>query len=292
MHTLHVNLLYPRGEKLKLLHLIKLLRPWQWYKNLVVFIPMVFAGQLFNVSLWPITLAGFVFLCLTSSVSYILNDITDLKKDRAHPDKRKRPIASGQISVCQALFLAIALGAALSCWAVFMPLYFSLMAVALFLSNLLYSLYFKNVMLVDIHIIALNFIVRTLAGAFLINAYPSVWLLIIIFLLAIFWAAGKRKFELGRHAGKSQHYSPEFLSNLANISAAMLLIAYILYTSIAHGGMLMLTIPIATFMVFRYLYFIQTNNVIVQKSERLFLDRQMLIALAVWFILIVLLIYE
>jgi predicted neutral ceramidase superfamily lipid hydrolase len=147
-------------------------------------------------------------------------------------------------------------------------------------------------MLVDIHIIALNFIVRTLAGAFLVNAYPSAWLLIIIFLLAIFWAAGMRKFEL-RHSKKNgSHYSPEFLDNLANISAAMLLIAYILYTSIAHQGMLMLTIPIATFMVFRYLYFIQTNNVIVQKSERLFLDKQMLIALVVWFILIVLLIYR
>lgn len=292
MHTLYVNFLYPRGEKLKLLHLIKLLRPWQWYKNLVVFIPMVFASQLFNVSLWPITLAGFVFLCLTSSVSYILNDIIDLKKDRAHPDKRKRPIASGQISVCQALFLTMTLGILLLCWAVFMPLYFSLAAAVLFLSNLFYSLYFKNVMLVDIHIIALNFIVRTLAGAFLVNAYPSAWLLIIIFLLAIFWAAGKRKFEL-RHSKKNgSHYSPEFLDNLANISAAMLLIAYILYTSIAHQGMLMLTIPIATFMVFRYLYFIQTNNVIVQKSERLFLDKQMLIALVVWFILIVLLIYR
>ena len=272
------------------------MRPWQWYKNLVIFIPTVFASQLFNLNLWPITLAGFVFLCLISSVSYILNDITDLKKDRAHPDKRRRPIASNQVSVKQALIFAVILGLILICWATLMPLYFSFAAAVLFSSNLLYSLYFKNVMIIDIHIIALNFIVRTLAGAFLINAYPSVWLLIIIFLLAIFWAVGKRRFELSKFNGyaKKRHlrYTPKFLESLANISAAMLLIAYILYTSIAHQGKLMLTIPIATFMVFRYLYFIQTDNMIVQKSERLFLDKQMMMALIIWFILIVLSIYS
>jgi len=278
---------------LKLSTLVKLMRPWQWYKNLVVFIPLIFASQLFNAGLWPITVSGFIFLCLVSSVSYIMNDIMDRKKDRTHPDKRKRPIASGAISVNSALIFAALLGAALVVWSFFMPPMFNFWALSLFLLTSAYSLYFKKVALVDIHIIASNFVVRTLAGAVLINVYPSPWLLIIIFLLAIFWATGKRKFELSRYKKKkSQLYGPAFLSSLSNISAAMLLIAYILYTSIAHQGKLMLTIPIATFMVFRYLYFIQTDNETIQKSERIFLDKQMLAALALWFILIVLQIYS
>ncbi len=295
MYIFYINLLHQRGEKLKLINLIKLMRPWQWYKNLVVFIPMVFAGQLFNFDLWPITFGGFIFLCVISSISYILNDIVDIKKDRAHPDKRKRPIASGQVSVRQALVFATIWGLILLCWSYFMPFYFSLAALALFLSTSIYTLYLKNVMIVDIHIIALNFIVRTLAGAVLVNAVPSVWLFMIIFLLAIFWATGKRKFELSRFKhGRVERtaYTTQFLESIASLSAAMLLIAYILYTSIAHQGKLMLTIPIATFMVFRYLYFIQTNNETVQKSERIFLDKQMLAALALWFILIVLQIYS
>ncbi len=268
------------------------MRPWQWYKNLVVFIPIIFASQLFNISLWPITISGFAFLCLVSSVSYILNDIMDKKKDRTHPDKKKRPIASGAISVNSALIFAALLGIALVVWSFFMPPMFNFWALSLFMLTSAYSLYFKRIALVDIHIIASNFIVRTLAGAVLIDAYPSAWLLIIIFLLAIFWATGKRKFELSKYKDRKSHlYSPGFLSSLSNISAAMLLIAYILYTSTAHQGKLMITIPIATFMVFRYLYFIQTDNETIQKSERIFMDKQMLIALALWLIIIVLQIY-
>jgi len=278
---------------MRLKDIYRLMRPWQWYKNLVIFIPLIFASQLFNTSLWPIIMSGFIFLCLVSSVSYIINDVMDLKKDRMHPDKRKRPIASGAISVNSALAFAILLGIVLLAWSYFMPIEFNFWALSLFLLTGSYSLYLKKVALVDIHIIASNFVVRTLAGAVLINAYPSPWLVIIIFLLAIFWATGKRKFELSRYRKKkSQLYDAAFLSSLSNISAAMLLIAYILYTSIAHGGKLMLTIPIATFMVFRYLYFIQTDNETVQKSERIFLDKQMLAALTLWFILIVLQIYS
>jgi 4-hydroxybenzoate polyprenyltransferase len=216
----------------------------------------------------------------------------DRKKDRAHPDKRKRPIASGAVSVKSALIFAALLGALLLVWSYFMPMAFNFWALSLFLLTSAYSLYFKRIALVDIHIVAANFVVRTLAGAVLINAYPSPWLLIIIFLLAIFWATGKRKFELSRYKSTYPKYSSDFLSSLSNISAAMLLIAYILYTSTAHQGRLMITIPIATFMVFRYLFFIQTDNETVQKSERIFLDKQMLVALALWFILIVLQIYS
>jgi len=270
------------------------MRPWQWYKNLVIFIPMVFADQLFNLSLWPIIFGGFIFLCLTSSLSYVINDITDIKRDRAHPDKRKRPLAAGEVSIKQALAFSTLLAIVLLAWSYFMPIYFSFSALALFLSTLVYSLYLKNIMIVDIHMVALNFIIRTLAGAILIDARPSLWLFIIIFLLAIFWAIGKRKAELDKirksRTGIYGFYTTEFLSSLANVSAAMLLIAYILYTSIVHEGKLMLTIPIATFMVFRYLYFIQTDHEAVKRPERIFLDKQMMVALVVWIVSIVALI--
>jgi 4-hydroxybenzoate polyprenyltransferase len=168
---------------------------------------------------------------------------------------------------------------------------------ALFLSNLLYNAILKNVPLVDIHVIAINFVIRVVSGAFIINLSISPWLIVVVFLLAIFLAVGKRKVEFekfgqGRLKPVFRFYSSDLLNRLTDISAAMLLISYILFTAFTHESRLMLTIPLATFLVFRYLYFIHFKSEIAAKSERVFLDKQMLIGIVVWIVLSIAVIYS
>jgi len=145
---------------MKLSDALRLLRPWQWYKNLVIFVPLIFSENLTNFSLWPVLIVGFAVLCLVSSISYAINDIFDREADRCHPEKRKRPIASGRMSMSEAFLIIVALGI-LTVWLTTLTNFaFSLLASALFFSNLLYSALLKNVPLVDVHIIAINFVIR------------------------------------------------------------------------------------------------------------------------------------
>lgn len=272
------------------IYFLKLLRPGQWYKNLLIFIPLIFAGRLLERDLWPILIIGFIVLCLISSISYIINDIIDLEADKRHPKKRKRVLPSGKVKKREAAVIALLIALLVIALSYFTTFWFWILAAGLFISTQIYTLYLKNIPLVDIHVIALNFIIRTVSGAVLIkDTQVSPWLLIIIFLLALFWAVGKRKAEMGvlksearRHKKVYRFYTEELLISLTNILAAMLLIAYILFTTSTHEMRLMITIPIATFMVFRYLFFIYTNREEAQRSERIFLDPQMLGALMLW----------
>lgn len=279
-------------------YLLRLMRPEQWYKNLLVFVPLIFAQKLLNLELWPVLILGFVILCFISSISYIINDVMDMEADKKHPKKRNRPLASGKVSKDEALLLAFILTLPVLFLSYFTNYLFWLLALGLFLTNQLYSLYLKNIPIIDVHLIALGFIIRTEAGNILINLPTSPWLLIIIFLLSLFWAVGKRKVELATLKSEApkykkvfKFYTEDILLSFTNVLAAMLLLAYIFFTSSTHGMVLMLTIPIATFMVFRYLYFIYTNKEEAQKSERIFLDPQMFIALVVWVLLSIYLLY-
>jgi len=274
-----------------------LIRPWQWYKNLVFFIPIVFSQSLLKFELWPIMVIGFAILCLVSSVSYIINDIIDTEADKAHPEKKKRPLPSGRVSSTHAYLLAAILAFFALYLSTFTPFAFSLLALALFLSTLLYTLYLKNIPLVDIHVIAINFILRTASGAFIIGVDVSPWLVIVIFLLALFLAIGKRKSEIEKFGRKNlkkpvfKFYTQEILNRLTDITATMLSMSYILYTSFTHNFRLMVTIPLATFLVFRYLYFIQSNSEVARKSELVFCDKQMLAGILIWIALSIVLLY-
>jgi 4-hydroxybenzoate polyprenyltransferase len=250
-----------------------------------------------NSSAWPLMLTGFAVLCLVSSISYTINDIVDRKEDRAHPEKRKRPIASGRISICEACALIIVLSITALYLSMLVPIIFSMFAAALFLSTLLYTFYLKNLALVDIHIVAVNFILRTVSGAVILNITISPWLIMVVFLLALFLAIGKRKSEIEKFGHENlkkvvfKFYTRDLLNRLTDITATMLLMSYILYTSFTHDFKLMFTIPLATFLVFRYLYFIQSNSEVARKSELVFRDKQMLTGIVIWIVLSILLLY-
>ncbi|MFH1835379.1 MAG: decaprenyl-phosphate phosphoribosyltransferase [Methanobacteriota archaeon] len=273
-------------------NLIRLLRPHQWYKSIVIFLALFFTNNLFNLPLLINTVFGFVSFCMVSSAYYIINDIHDAEEDRKHPEKRKRPIASGEITANKALILSFGLFLASLTLAYALKPFFALFPVILYVLNILYTYYFRNIPLVDIHVISLNFILKAVAGAILIEVPASVWLIVAIYFIALFLAVSKRYGELlllGDRAiefkGVYEVYSETLLKNMILVVISVLLFTYIMYTFTAHESpYLMLTIPFATFMVFRYMYFISIGHKAVRKVQYIFTDGQMLVCFTLWII--------
>lgn len=216
---------------------IKLLRPKDWAKNLFLFIPLFFAGQLFVWDLYPYLMLGFIaFSCVASSI-YIINDYRDIEDDRKHPVKSKRPLASGAVSknaavaVCVLLLLA---GFGIS-W--FLGLKFLMVIGIYFLLNLGYSFGLKNIPILDIVIVAAGFVLRVKGGAVIAKLPVSEWLNIMIFLLALFMAIGKRrddvllKLSSGTDMRKAiKGYNLEFLNVILALVCAVIIVAYFMYT--------------------------------------------------------------
>ncbi|MBD3261555.1 MAG: decaprenyl-phosphate phosphoribosyltransferase [Candidatus Altiarchaeales archaeon] len=267
-----------------------LLRVQQWYKNLVVFLALFFTNNLLNLDYLFETILGFVSLCLVSSSYYILNDIKDVEGDRLHPEKKNRPIASGKVTVFEAYATSLVLFASSVFIAYYLSPVFLFFVLALFISSTLYSVWLKRIAFIDIHVIAFNFLLRAVSGAFLISVPASAWLISTVFFLALVLALSKRRVELSLLGGNAiQHkavyevYSRDLLDRLMFLCAAILLVNYSLYTIEVHeGGAMMLTIPFATFIVFRYLYLSRENHVLARKTHLVFTDPQILASLFLW----------
>jgi 4-hydroxybenzoate polyprenyltransferase len=246
--------------------LLKLLRPYQWSKNGFVFIGLVFGhvyGDWAVVTRVLYAAAGF---CLVSSCVYVLNDIFDRESDRAHPIKRKRPLASGSIGLPAAgLLAAVAGSAGLLLGAAASAEVAGIMSAYLLL-NLAYSAGLKNVVILDVFIIAAGFMLRIYAGTWGVGIAPSHWLLLCGLMLTVFLGFAKRRAELmvGTGDGGSravlQHYSTALLDTMISVCAAGVIVSYSLYTvsadtiALHHTENLIYTVPLVTYGVFRYIY--------------------------------------
>ena len=158
--------------------IIRLIRVRQWYKNLLIFLPILFVGMLFDKEMFFLTVLGFFSLSFLSSGNYVLNDLLDVKRDRAHPEKKHRPIASGAIGTPLALFLVVVLYAASFAIGYQFSTGFVVILGILFGSTLAYSLGLKNEPFLDLLLISLNFILRAISGAFVLNVSISPWLIL------------------------------------------------------------------------------------------------------------------
>jgi len=280
------------------------LRPQQWVKNFVLFAGLIFSQNLGRLDLVLETLAGFALFCLLSSSAYILNDIVDVESDRKHPLKSARPIAKGEIKISTAVFLFIILAVislGLSAW--LSPL-FALTALIYFILNLLYSLYLKHVVIIDVMCIALGFVIRAVAGAVLIGVEISAWLVVCTTLLALFLSFGKRRHELllletqaTDHRKILSEYSPYFLDQMISVVTASTVVAYAFYTlspevEIKLGtGHMDLTIPFVLYGVFRYLYLIHQKEGGGSPTRMLLTDKPILINVILWLLAVVLIVY-
>jgi len=302
------------------LDLFRSIRPRQALKNLALAAPLVFSGKLFLAGpFWLVVKCIVIFTILTSSI-YFFNDIVDIPRDKLHPVKRKRPIASGKIPIPTALFVFIA-GSFISLYLAYLINFFFFFAcLTYFLLQISYTLVLKKLVLIDILTIAGGFIIRVYAGALAINVHMNVWFLLCVISLALFLAAGKRRTELAileqkapRHRGTLTHYSPALLDSYLSMFANSAWMAYALYTFFAppppigqrilfledlpltFAGInkwLMATIPVAIFGIMRYLRIIHEGTDRAESPERVLLgDKTLLATVAIWIFLVVIIIY-
>lgn len=280
------------------------LRPNQWTKNLVVFAALALSKHLFEPGpLGRATLAFAVF-CLLSGTVYLVNDIVDVERDRLHPLKRLRPIASGALSVRAAAVAAAVLGTVSLLVSVPLGARFLACAVAYLALNLLYSFQLKHVVLVDVLSVSLGFVLRAVAGAVVIGVQISDWLLICTILLALFLSLSKRRHELtslsasaAGHRKILEEYSPYLLDQMIAVVTASCVTAYAIYTTALETrekyqtDRLVWTFPFVLYGIFRYLYLVHQKEKGGSPTEVLLTDRPLLVAVALWALAIVVIVY-
>jgi len=279
------------------------LRPHQWTKNLVVLTALAFSKHLFDGDAAVRAGMAFATFCGLSGAVYLVNDLVDLKRDRLHPLKRARPIASGALPVpsaraAAAFLLAFGL---LASWGLG-PGFFAC-ALSYLALNFAYSFVLKDVVILDVLAIALGFVVRAVAGALAIQVVFSDWLLVCTILLALFLALAKRRHELATLENATGHrealaeYSPYLLDQMIAVVTASCLTAYAIYTLAPETvekyrtDRLALTIPFVIYGIFRYLYVVHRKEKGGSPSDVLLTDWPLLVAVALWATAVVLIVY-
>jgi 4-hydroxybenzoate polyprenyltransferase len=284
--------------------LIKLVRPVQWLKNGVVLAALIFGGEAGHAVKAQLALAAVAIFCLLSSAVYTLNDLVDRDKDRQHPHKKNRPIASGQITVPVAVAMVgvLAAGGLALAWLISPPFFAA--GLAFFALNVLYSFWLKNVVIVDVMSVALSFVLRAYAGALAIQVPASKWLLINTLLLALFLGFGKRRHELmmleeGARAHRRilDKYSPYLLDQLIGVVTASVVVMYMLYSFSSEVSRklgtenLFLTIPFVVYGVFRYLYLIHKKEMGGSPTQVMIDDKPLLVNIVLWLITVFVVLY-
>ncbi len=276
-------------------------RPKQWTKNLVIFAAIIFSGKLFETALLLKTCVAFISLCMLSGFIYILNDILDVEKDRHHPKKRNRPIASGEISINEAFFAGVLFFLSALFFGIIAGSGYLIAAGMYLLLQIAYSEFLKHVVILDIIAIAAGFVIRAVAGAWTIGVPLSPWLLICAALLALFLAAAKRRHELlllgeisDDHRPVLSEYSMALLDEITSTLSAATVTTYSLYTFFSHakrGGYMMLTIPFVLYGVLRYQYLIHTKNEGGNPEDILLKDKPTVINILLWILSVIVLLY-
>ncbi|MEW6050218.1 MAG: decaprenyl-phosphate phosphoribosyltransferase [Candidatus Zixiibacteriota bacterium] len=286
-------------------NLIKLARIGQWVKNSVVMAALVFAGEIQDTHRIGLALAATALFCLLSSAVYTFNDLVDRDKDRQHPSKKDRPIASGAVSPSTAAILALLLLVVGLLGAWFINTNFVFVSIAFVVVNLLYSLLLKNVVIVDVMTLAISFVVRAYAGAVAIDVPASKWMLINTLLLALFLGFGKRRHELvlleegaATHRTSLSRYSPYLLDQLMGVTTASVVVMYMLYTFSTEVSQklgtenLFVTIPFVVYGIFRYLYLIHKEEKGGSPTKLMFTDKPILLTVCLWLLTVIVVLYH
>lgn len=286
--------------------ILTLIRPRQWVKNLFLFAPLIFSKHLFEEGFLATEALGFVVFCLLSSTVYVINDIADREADKLHPVKRSRPIASGHISPRRGLGIALVLFSWAAAIGIFLNGPFQIAALLYLVLNVLYSVLLKHVILVDVFVIAAGFMLRVLAGAFVIQVEVSHWLVLCTLFVSLFLAVSKRRGELflvqqsNETAGREvlREYDVAFIDQMITITASGMAISYALYTVAERTVMifktenLIFTTVFVLFGIFRYLYLVKKKKTDDNPTLILLGDSVMMMNIAAWFVSCIVIIYS
>lgn len=274
--------------------LVRAMRPRQWTKNSVLFAALIFAHRAFDPDSLVRAALAFAIFCILSSAVYLINDVFDLANDRVHPTKRFRPIASGEVPVPLAVGAGIALGTGALFLAWMMTTGFAVIAGVYLASNLLYSIWIKKMVILDVMVISMGFVLRAVAGGLAIEVDVSAWLILCTILLSLFLALCKRRQELALledaagHRGILKEYSVAFLDQMITIVTAATLIAYSSYTLSPEvqaklgSDRLYLTVPFVIYGIFRYLYLVHKREKGGSPTEALLSDAPLMIDIVLW----------
>lgn len=299
--------------------IIKATRPRQWIKNFAVFAGLIFSGQLSNPASLSLVSNIFIVFCGLSSATYLLNDVFDIERDKQHPFKSKRPIASGLVSAKLAITFALVI------IVVLLPFSFKLSppvfyaSLAYLIIQLFYSSYLKSIILLDVMVIAAGFVLRVYAGVWAIDAHLSVWFLLSVISFALFLAIGKRRSELtlmqslaSRHRETLLHYPETLLDIQTSMFANSTWLTYALFAfeqppttvrseilslfntlavPFVQAKYLMITVPVVIYGVMRYLYIIYEKREGESPEKVLLTDRPLLISVVLWLSMVTFIIY-
>ncbi len=300
--------------------LIRVVRPRQWIKNFAVFAGLIFSGSLFNPIDLINTFYAFLLFCGFSSATYLFNDLFDIERDRSHPFKRKRPIASGDVPPILAVILIVLLLSILLPLAFKLSITFFFAALAYLVLQVAYSAYLKQVILLDVMVIAAGFVLRIYAGVWVIDAHVNVWFLLSVISFALFIAIGKRRSELTlmkAHAAKHRetllHYPEDLLDILTAMFANSTWLTYAFFAflqppilapqvlikflgnfdiAFTEAKYLMVTVPIVIYGVMRYLYIIYEKKEGESPERVLLSDKPLLFTVVLWLVLVITIIYS
>ncbi|HEY73173.1 MAG: decaprenyl-phosphate phosphoribosyltransferase [Anaerolineaceae bacterium 4572_32.2] len=283
--------------------LIKTMRPKQWVKNVFAFAPLIFDVKLFDPRYLARTIVGAGLLCLVSGVVYIINDLVDIEQDRRHPKKQKRPLASGQVNAGAAIVAAIIIPLIALPAGFLLDPGFGAILTGYLLLQIAYSFWLKNVVIVDVMVIAAGFLLRVAAGVPLVDAERfSPWLYVCMTLLALLIGFGKRRHELvllkenaNTHRKSLQEYSLSLLDHIISIVTASTLVAYAFYTfsapNLPPNYTMMLTIPFVLYGIFRLLYLIHVKEMGGAPEEIALTDRPLQATFLLWGLSVVIVMY-
>ena len=284
-------------------HIIVLMRPKQWLKNVFIFAGLIFSRNLFDLHLLGKVLIGFFLFSLGASSIYIFNDIKDVKRDKEHPEKCNRPLAKGLLKLTKA-YVVSGILAIVALFGAFLidQIFFAILSCYLVM-NAAYSIKIKNVVILDVMCIAFGFALRVFAGTVLADVRPSDWIIICTITLSLFLGFSKRRQELSliganalKHRKVLEDYSITFLDQMIAVATACTIMSYALYTiadeTIARFGTrnLVFTIPFVIYGIYRYLYLVHQKKAGGEPTIALLKDIPLILDVLLWFGLVVLII--
>ncbi len=307
----------------QLILIAKVARPAQWIKNITLFAAIVFSGFLFAPGYFNKVVWAFILFCLLSSAIYIFNDLVDIKSDRVHPFKKNRPLASGAIPLEVGIFLFLVLAVTSLFFALTTSTFFFFAASSYFILNIIYSLWWKRVPILDVFSIAAGFVLRVYAGAVVIDVHMDVWFLLTVVSASLFLAVGKRRSEMTLLSGAGidpqklrstlVHYTPDLLDAYTSMFANTTWLTYALFSfqhppftpegrvltlftllprTLTASKWLMATVPVVIYGVMRYMQLIYERNVGESPHKVLMTDWPLLTTVLVWGVMVVTILYS
>jgi 4-hydroxybenzoate polyprenyltransferase len=285
--------------------LLENMRPRQWTKNGFVFAGIVFDQKLLDLDSFVRVLTAFILLCMTASTIYLINDLVDIEKDRQHPKKRNRPLASGRLPLNVARIVALVLPVVAVAAAAVYSVPLAVVLIAYLVLHVAYSYWLKNIVILDVFAIAAGFVLRVIAGVVVIDLSNfSPWLYVIAGILSLFLAVGKRRQELVMMGEKAvqtreifKEYTLRLLDDMLMLTLTSAAVSYTLYaieaqsTSFVKPEYRLLTVPLVYYGLFRYMYVIHVKGHGGDPTDLIFEDRPLQIAFVSGVILLLILLY-